>query len=252
MTKENTNPYESPRSSFNEARAIVDRDSRERLIVAINAYLDEQTTNFEFDEQIHQIAQRTQDRTVDHAVNWLWFFYDDCKQHNAMFTKSEWDYIQRLVLMLRSNACLETTRQRRWSFQQVLAAIGLAAFLWCAWHIGWGMQLFVLALPFGALSIMLAGWNNRNDRAQSPWAWALYPFASFAEMRSVFESVPDFRKRRFPRHRTVQPIRGPLANFGIHLNAYATWLMFSPIVLVVQALPQSDEDVHVVLGKATS
>jgi hypothetical protein len=253
MTNDMPNPYESPRFSHEHGGMIVDRQARERLIASINNFLDEKSSNFEFDEENHQNCYTTKDITVDRVVHWLWYFYDDCKEHKASLAKPEWDYIQRLVLVLRSDAHLKATGRRHWSLRQFSAAAGLLAFLWAACWIGWGKQLFALALPFGLLSIMLARWSDdRTVHARSPWAWALDPFDTISEMRAVYESAPEFRKRRFPRHKALQPIRSELGYFGVQLNTYASWLMFSPVVLLFQALPRADERVQVVLPRAWS
>ena len=51
---------------------MLDRESRNRLVGMIEAFLDEQTTAFKFDDQITQLSGETEDETVDHVVQAWW------------------------------------------------------------------------------------------------------------------------------------------------------------------------------------
>jgi hypothetical protein len=41
-----------------------------------------------------------------------------------------------------------------------------------------------------------------------------------------------------------------LATLAIELQTYVMWMMFSPLVLLFQALPRTDGELHVVLAAA--
>ena len=250
MTKpELTNPYEAPRSTSLERRDIVDRVSRDSLIASINAYLDGSIDNFEFDKRNSEVSSSTNDRTVHDIVHFLWLHYDDCVRHKAGLSKPEWDYFQRLLLILHSNAQFRPSGQRQWSTRQFLAGAAVVLYLAIALPMGWGSQLLALALPFGMLSIALAFSENRRGTTVSPWEAAIYPFARLDELRTVLESAPDFRKRRYPPQTTVRQYRSRLASFAINLQTYAMWVIFSPLVLLFQALPRTDSERRVILAE---
>jgi hypothetical protein len=251
MTKpEFSNPYEAPRSELRECREVIDRDSRDILISSINAYLDGSIDNFEFDRRNFEVSNSTNDPTVQHIVQMLWLHYDDCVRHKAGLSKPEWDYFQRLLLVLQSDARFGPPRKRRWTARQFVAAAAVLLYVALAFPMGWGSQLLALALPFGMLSIALSYAESCQQTTVSPWGAAIYPFARLDELRTVLESAPNFRKRRYPSEMTVQPYRSHLASFAIELQTYAMWMLFSPLVLLFQALPSADGEVHIVLAES--
>ena len=115
---------------------MIDRTAREKVIEAIDRFLNDQTDNFEFDEQIWNID--SEDDTVAYAVQVLWFHYDDCTIHKAVLNKTEWDFIQRIKLLLMSDAEVSETSESRWSWDHALACVAFAAFVILALVVGWG------------------------------------------------------------------------------------------------------------------
>jgi len=78
---------------------MVVAEDREGLRNCIREYLDEKITAFQFDEKLG--AYRTsQDETVSAVALEMWSYYDDLKDHNVVALKQEWDYWQRLLLVL--------------------------------------------------------------------------------------------------------------------------------------------------------
>ncbi len=71
------------------------------------------------------------------------------------------------------------------------------------------------------------------------------PFSSFTEIRATYTSVGTFRKTPYRSELTDARIRSPfmhtigLIPFGI------AWLAFSPLVLLLQMLPQRNSKTHV-------
>jgi hypothetical protein len=51
-------------------------------------------------------AARTKDETVKHVADLLWYHYDDLEDHKVVASKAEWDFFQRLLLILKSDADL--------------------------------------------------------------------------------------------------------------------------------------------------
>jgi hypothetical protein len=227
---------------------IVDRPNRDALIAAINRYIDGKTTAFNFDEEIFSI--KSNDPTISHIVCQLWYFYDDCKDHKVQLSKEAWDYIQRMILLLQSDAKIEFSKRRRWDFTQLIAMAALLLFVYEAYWLGWGKQLLALAIPFGLVSIAISWWRGRKSAgAIEKSEIALMPFASISELLPLRRRVTSFRKRKYPPGMKQFNIRSPLMNFAITLQSYALWAMISPLLLIFQALPIKETDTRVILER---
>lgn len=215
----------------------VDRIRRDALVQAINRYLDGETTAFQFDDEIFGI--KSDDFTVNRVVSELWYFYDDCKDHKVNLSKEEWDSLQRLILVLKSDGHIIIHSRRTWHASQLIAAACLLIFCRYAAWMGFGIQLIALSLPFGIVSILLSYWNRRSE-IFSQKNISLLPFSTFSEVLTVHRTVPIFQKRKSPTGMTPFRIRSPLEMTAINLKIYAFWLMFSPVILLFQILPKKE------------
>jgi hypothetical protein len=202
--------------------------------------MHETLTAFAFDEEINEIRQATSDNTVQFVVASLWFHYDDCRDHLAGLSKPEWDYFQRLILLLESEATIERVRHRHWSVRQVVAGVSLIGFGWCAWRFGIGWHLFGLALLFGPVSILLSYWRSRSHRRQAEKQRSLAPFSSLSELRAVRRAVPGFSKSRYPAGAKLRRVHGRLMTTAVWLQTAVLWSFISPLILLFQALPEKE------------
>lgn len=224
----------------------IDRDSRNRLVATIDRYLDEQITAFQFDDEINVVWDATDDPTVEYVAGALWYHYDDCKDHNVNLTKEEWDYFQRLILLLESDSHIQELRTRKWSVTQLIAAAALLLFSVVIAWLGFGLHLFVAALPFGVVSVILCKWRSRSATIPSPMELALTPFVSVAELLTVRRRTGRFSKRKYPGPIGSKRIRSPMMDRAMMVPTYAMWLLFSPLVLLCQLLPETDCETRVV------
>ena len=216
----------------------IDRRARNHLANAIRRYADEAITAFAFDEEINEIRSATTDGTVQFVVHSLWYHYDDCKDHLAGLTKQEWDYFQRLILLLESDAELEHVRQRRWSVRQVIAGMGLIGFGLCVYRFGIGWHLFGFALLFGPLSMLLSFWRDRADKRQAEERLRLAPFSSVSELRSIRRAVPAFSKRRYPAGAEIRRVHSRLMTMAVWFQTAVFRSFVSPLVLLFQTMPE--------------
>ena len=113
----NTNPNESTLPT--PPSEHVDRAQRDGLANTIRQFLREQSTAFEFDEALDDYRSST-DPTVRFVTNAAWLHYDDCDDHIVTLSKREWDYFQRLLLLLESDGQIAMTSTRRWSWTQLI------------------------------------------------------------------------------------------------------------------------------------
>lgn len=218
----------------------IDRQARNRLVNTICRYMGETLSAFAFDEEIYEIRRTTADETVHYVVDSLWLHYDDCKDHLAGLSKPEWDYFQRLTLLLESDAEIERVHQRHWSVRQIVAGIGLIAFGLCVYRFGIGWHLFGFALLFGPLSILLSYWRNHSKRWQDEERSRLIPFSSISELRAIRKTVSGFSKRRYPVSVKARRVHSRLMTIVVWFQTAVLWSFMSPLILLFQALPEKE------------
>jgi hypothetical protein len=187
---------------------------------------------------------------VDFVVSSLWYHYDDCKDHLAGLAKEEWDYFQRLILLLESDAEIDFVSQRRWSVRQIVAAIALAGFGLCVVWVGWGWHLLAVSVAFGPISIVLSYWRRASTSQPTRPELSLVPFSSFSELRAVRKTVNGFSRRRYPPHARIRNVHGPLATMAAWMNLFVLRSLGSPLVLLLQALPEKETTTRIREGAA--
>ena len=67
------------------------------------------------------------------------------------------------------------------------------------------------------------------------------PFGGLSEIRSVRRRVQGFVKSRYPTRLGSRQIRGPVSEAFNWLHFVVVWLLFSPVALLVQALPEREQ-----------
>jgi hypothetical protein len=225
---------------------MIDREARDRMEAAIRSYMAEETTAFQFDETLFGIGSETQDQTAQHVGRALWFLYDDITDHTIVARKTEWDYLNRLALLLKSDAEVEQgPATRRWSLRNGIAAAALLGFVMTAFRLGWGQHLFAVAASFGIVSMLLAYWERREAKAPSGIEVAVAPFPSISSLLSVRRTIPGFPRRRYPPGLQGRRIRSPWETKVMLIPARLMWLMFAPVILFFQMLPQVEAPTRV-------
>lgn len=219
-----------------EAVAVVDREARDRLSHAIRNYLEDEITAFEFDTRLDEICNASKDPTVHVVRSQLWYHYDDIKDHKAVLSREQWNFFQRLLLLIGSGLHMSIEHGRVWHWRQLVAAMALACYIVLAVRLGWGEQLWIISLPFGLISIALSRFYPSDTKAIDP---ALVPFATLAQMERVYRSVLDFRKQPYRRDIAGRAIRTPAGENFVRIQQILAWLLLSPLALFWQCLPGS-------------
>lgn len=241
----NPNPYDLPNTPIETPTDMVDRAQRDELAAVVRQFLNEDVTAFEFDERLDEF-RNSPDSAVCFVAQAVWFHYDDCDDHLVALAKPEWDYFQRLLLLLESNRCVQTEISRRWSLSQLIALLSLLAFLWIAFQLGWGYHLLIAAVPFGIISVGIS-WLRRTTANVGPYDPIIFPFATFSDLKSTYDSVV-FRKCRYPKRINARRVRSPVMNGVYQLQFYLMWLMLSPIALVIQVFPRTETHARVIVA----
>ena len=73
-------------------------------------------------------------------------------------------------------------------------------------------------------------------RQQAP----LIPFSSLSELRSTRKKNQGFVKARYPTQLGLRQIRGLVSEALNWLHFVVVWLLFSPVALLIQALPERE------------
>lgn len=218
---------------------MIDRAARDQVISAFEAYLDDRLTAFEFDDRLQAIE--SEDRTVNEVIHAAWFHYDDCKDHKVRLSKLEWDYFQRLLLVLGSDAELTSSASRRWSWDHGMAWLAFVAFVGLSFVVGWGWHLVGWAVPFGIVSLGINRYRRLREPVFEPRQAACTPFESFSQIRRVRSQFPGFRKRRYRSEVGDRKIRSEAEESFYRALSYGYWLVFSPLILLFQGFPSSSD-----------
>ena len=218
---------------------MIDRNARNEMSEVIERYLAEETTAFQFDDALTRISDKTQDQTVCDVAMDLYFLYDDFRNHKIVASKAEWDYFQRLLLLLKSDGRIEVVKRRRWTIRQLIAVCCLTLFVVLALRSGFGAHLMLLATPFGFISMSLSYWRHRAARPYDRTWIPLIPFFSCAGLLAVHRTVPTFSKRQYPPSLATRRIRSRALELAMWIRGVLMWLVFSPLVLLLQAMPEN-------------
>lgn len=90
---------------------------------AIRSYMDGRIASFKSDDALCEIASGSQDESVRALQKALWFQYSDVEDHKFVGPKQEWDYFNRLLLLLSSDAEAEwCATGGRWNTYKTLSA----------------------------------------------------------------------------------------------------------------------------------
>lgn len=229
---------------------MLDREARDDLAELIEWWADGEIGACQFGASLDEVCTRTQDATVKYVVSELSPIDDETEDYLWEPDREGWDYLQRLLLLLRSDGEVAKTGGPRCSKRQLVAAgtLALAAtvaavcgFCWAA-HIGaaacCAVVMFILSRLEHSPGADVAGPTDTG---------LLYPFSSAAEMLALHRTGPSFRKRRFdPTHEYEAQLQDDLAwapghqgltLVGIFLFAVilVTGLCWAPLVLLMMA-----------------
>ncbi len=232
---------------------MIDHAARRQIANTIRSYMNEEISAFQFADDLDLVGMETDDPTVHEIVRLLWYHYDDLKNHKIVASKVEWDYFHRLLLILESDAKLDVRTARIRSPRQAAAVCCLIVFIALAAIIAagtdWGPHLLAVGIPFGFASMLLSYWRSKSTPEPGPSEIALTPFSSVHQLLAVRRRVPHFTKTHYPEHLVKRRIRHPVVEIPLSLIAAlgirATWLLFGPMVLLRQAISETNRTMTV-------
>jgi hypothetical protein len=229
---------------------MTDHAARKQMADMIRSYLNEEIKSFQFSDALANIREQTEDSTVELIAEILWCYYDDdWLSHKVIASKEEWDYFHRLLVVLESDTELEAVETRKWSPRQPIAICAASAYAILALYLGWGVHLLALSIAFAPVSMLLSFWRSKESAIRDPTELALTPFSSLSQIRAACRRVPLFSKKRYPGHLMRRMIVHDIIVSPVHLPQMLyrgiMWLVFSPIWLVYQAMPEPESRIRV-------
>jgi hypothetical protein len=213
---------------------VIDRPARNELIATIEDYLDERIGAFELDLRLFDPGLDVSDEAVRFVQGELWGHYDDHTDHLIVADKPQWDYFQRLILLLRSDREVVISSATRWTPRGACACLFLALLGLAFWYGHWPYLL--LGGLAAAASLGLAAWKEPALEPPTGTERALIPFSGFAQIRDLLRRT-NFRKRRYPTRISHRRVRSNLAQTFLLAQSYLAWICAAPLVLIVQAFP---------------
>jgi hypothetical protein len=180
---------------------MIDRKARSEMSNVIREYMAEEVSAFQLDDELDRIAQATLDGTVKFVNKLMWYHYDDCKDHKIVATKWEWDYFNRLLLLLESEAEADFVKVRS------------------SWRAEW-LDFFHREKPSAA-------------------ELAITPFPSISSLLSLRRGVEHFVRIRYPRKIAGRRIRNVVLEKILWIPWTVVSLIISPCVLLIRMLRRS-------------
>lgn len=231
---------------------VVDRKARDELADLITTYCNDEIPPFQLHKALLERWRDCKDETVQIVIDSLWFHYDDLKDHRAVATKGQWDFFQRLMLLLQSDGHVDITTRRRWTLRQLVAACMLVLFGVAVARMGFRAELLLVTVLLGVVSMLLSDWPNRVERRSASALPQAAPFASVAELLAVRRKLPTFAKRCYRPDLQHRRIRGRFDEAVPWLYWRAVWLALSPVALLFQCLPDIERTYHVLVPSTPS
>lgn len=217
--------------------------TRQQLAILIRQYLNRQISSFRFDANLDPFWAQAEDQTVRKIARSLWFHYDDLKNRMVRLSREQWNYMQRLLLILHTPAHIIQTVDPASPVRQLGAAIGLIVFFATATR---GSGLLLLTVYF--LLAPLAFWLSFQRRQKRRQATPLTPFASLAELRAAYRCAAGFKKVQYPQYLKSPPRRKIWDRSIIELPWWTMSVFFSPLALISHLWPEWRSEVRIVRG----
>jgi hypothetical protein len=215
----------------------IDRDARNRLIQSLDAFLHREIDKDTFAGKIDDIDNNSSDSTVLFGYVTFQSFCDYFQPYYANLSKCEWDYLQRIRLLLASDARVcESTRLSR---REVVAATTLILAVTAGLFIGFNIYLVLLWGVVAPVSLVLGHWRNEP----TPEALRLLPFASVKQLLHVRLTTPAFRKERHPADHHYFQSESAVKEAILSAQTYVFWVVFSPFALLFQMIPESTHQI---------
>ncbi|MCA9033865.1 MAG: hypothetical protein KDA91_01985 [Planctomycetaceae bacterium] len=243
------NPYSAPaaREAWNPQFI---KPSRRELADLFQAWISNEISNTQFHSSLETFFD-----CQDDVIEWcLWEFppsWDPGAEYHRPETREQWEFAQRVILLLHSGFEMKSTTKIRWSLWQIpalLIVMGVtwAVMRWPALDV-WRLTVF----PIAFISAQLNRVRSQIETASEADPLTA-PFRSIEDLEQAGRHSPDFVWRPFPETTaSTQPARfqggRPVAGKAQNLLIMALlWMVSCPVSILAQCFPiRSEESVPV-------
>ena len=222
---------------------MVIKKDRDFLISIINDYIEQKINSRKFEDTIESINSK--DSAVNFAVKELWYFYDDFAKHYASLDKYAWNYIQRILLLLKSDNCIEIKHRYKFTKANLSALLALIIYILIFLIFYKSYEpftvYFLLNLFAMPVSLLISYYNQKLNFDKNIYLY--FPFNNYKELSKVRRKVQDFKKKKYKN--CNNPIRSKFEETSLNFLHKLLWFKLAPFALAFQAFPYKDEKVKI-------
>ncbi len=228
---------------------MVEQNTREQITKAIRSYMSKETTSDEFDETTYGIRAATKDETAAFVIGKIQaYYYDDMEAHKIVATKEELEFLERCIRLLDSDQEIEiTVTPWRWGLRQAIAAACYTVFVAAALPASKSPHSTLLLgcclLGCTMVSICLAWFRAKYiAEANSNWETRLKSFGLVDILLNNYSEKNNVKVISSLVSRADLVLSGRARQSWITaLPLFLIWCLFSPVVLLLQVLPERDK-----------
>lgn len=221
---------------------MIDRERRNQLAALIRRYLDGRADASDFEKcQLENYISA--DQAIYHVSSELSYYSENAA---STLSKQDWDYIQRLLLLLDSNSTVswKAAPYRLWT--QPVAESLLVTCLFIALLTGFTLHLFLYFIPIGLATILLALLQSPSSEVR-PFEEVVSPFQSIADLGIAYDSA-NFVKQRYSAPAKNRNNSSILGFFGADVSilfVFLIWICMPPSLLFFLCILGPDHEVQV-------
>jgi len=249
MTQPSFDDHNNPYSVSKTCQGDVDirkiTYGRSHLYQEIRAYTTGQISAIQFSINIAPYSDDDDvagDKTTLWVAEQLDMLIDRNSDTPTEWPRERWNFVQRILLLLESGYEIQTEIKRRWTWLQIPPAVALVVLFCLVGHFGW------MATTWSGSTWLMAGIVSMGvfrfrtklaERQEQPFNPALSPFRTIAAVEDAMQLAPLYKKSRAAKTSAGKLIQTrPRASNLIPLTISSIlWVVFAPLVLVVQCLP---------------
>ena len=220
------NPAKFNPTHFNPTR--LNPTQRKQAFDLITAFLNDKLKK-SHDEMWYELEQ-SDDPVVKYAINTLADHYEPYEFYSEWLSKSEWDHLQRVLLLLTTDLDLSERDIKLKNACRLCSWLGIICFVVfvAATGIGWHLLAGMAVLEVSIL--IWHHWIPCTERKYYPYQDIIEPFRTIKQLHSTYRQYLTFRKQRYPReYFDARKTSWPSTIFG----SIILWTLVTGVVVVL-------------------
>lgn len=222
---------------------MIDREARNEVIQGIDEFMDDQCDSDDLDGLLDLVYDETKDETIKNLRFAITQTYDFLWPHMIDVDLPKWKFLNRVRLLLQSDAELTVIRCRRWTVRQTIALLSLVGYPFLfvmsqrLFDFAYGVHFALLFSTLCALTFVFL----RKQRPR-PLDIRLNPFSNVREILAVRKTVPTFVKKPYPEEIANRWHSEPYYESEIRTKPVTVleWIFLYPLLLT-PILPEVQE-----------